>query len=320
MDVPAANEYRTVERVASVAQEVIRFVHVLDRQSALAINAALAARRPLLVRGEPGLGKTQLAEAAAIDLGWEFRPFAVDADTETRDLLYREDLVQRFADAHVERSAPEPLGRERYIVPGPLWWAFSWKTANEQMGRVRGGGKSESVDMPAGTVLLVDEIDKADSSVPNALLEALARRRFDTPVQSVALDDHRPLLVVFTTNEERALPDAFLRRCLVLHLTLPDGPAALTKELIRRGCAHFPDRDAVGVLERAAQIIVKARQELAVSVSSPPGVAEYIDLVDAAIRLDKDGALLEEIAEFAIRKHAPAPRDRDGGLKGLQGE
>src|SRR5262249_26015573 len=136
--------------------------------------------------------------------------------------------------------------------------------------------------MPAcGAVVLVDELDKADSAVPNGLLDALGHGRFDVPGREpVALDRDRLPLVVITTNEERALPDAFLRRCLVLHLALPERHDELVATLIARGRAHFPG-GAAAVLERAAALLAADREEIRRRDLAPPGLAEYIDLVRA---------------------------------------
>lgn len=296
-------------------------VHVIDEDSILAINAALATGRPLLVRGEPGTGKSQLARAAAVALDRAFVPHAVDGRTETRDLLWSVDAVARLAMAQVMGALHNVEHDEvkrridvlEFVQPGPLWWAFSWVSAREQATR---SGVSEPITPKGwtperGAVVLVDEIDKADAAVPNGLLDALGHGRFDVPGRAaVTLDHAHPPLVVITTNEERSLPDAFLRRCLVLHLTLPEETAALVETLVARGRAHF-EQCAVGVLTKAAELLAKDRAELRRQDLAPPGLAEYIDLVQAVIRqrtTEADQiALLERIAKFALRKHPPEP-------------
>lgn len=296
-------------------------VHVLDEDSILAVNAALATRRPLLVRGEPGTGKSQLARAAAEALGRAFVPHAVDGRTETRDLLWSVDAVARLAEAqimgalhHVEHDeVRRRIDIIEFVQPGALWWAFDWASAQAQAQRA-------GADVPVvpegwtperGAVVLVDEIDKADSAIPNGLLDALGHGRFEVPGRApVALDRARPPLLVITTNEERALPDAFLRRCLVLHLALPIDAGALTKALIVRARAHFPTC-AIAVLERAAALLANDRDELRRQDLAPPGLAEYIDLVRAVTEQRTEEteqlALLERIARFALRKHPPEP-------------
>lgn len=295
-------------------------VHVINQDSIDAINAALVTGRPLLVRGEPGTGKSQLARAAAQALGRAFIPHAVDSRTETRDLLWSVDAVARLAEAQVmgalrpdtTRAAMERIDLVHFIQPGPLWWAFDWGSAMAQTERsvVSASPPAKEGELRQGVVVLVDEIDKADPAVPNGLLDALGHGRFDVPgrKEPVVMDRGRRPLVVITTNEERSLPDAFLRRCLVLHLELPEERGALIEALISRGRAHFDDCDEA-VLRKAAELLAKDRNEIKARDLSAPGLAEYIDLVDAvtAQREGKDPqlALLERISKFALRKHPP---------------
>lgn len=300
-----------------------RSVHVIDEDSVLAINAALATGRPLLVRGEPGTGKSQLARAAAVGLARALLSHAVDARTETRDLLWSVDAVARLAEAQVMgamRSADEAEVKRRievarFVRPGPLWWAFDWSSALDQAVKA---GVSEPLRpkdwSPAhGAVVLIDEIDKADASVPNGLLEALGHGRFDVEGrrEAVAINAERPPLVVITTNEERALPDAFLRRCLVLHLGLPSERDKLVGLLVARGKAHF-ENCAAGVLQRAAELLADDREKLLREDVAAPGLAEYIDLVRAVTNQrpseKEQRALLEKISKFALRKHPAGVR------------
>jgi len=233
-------------------------VHVLSENEILAIETALAARRALLVRGEPGTGKTQFAKAAAVALGRAFVPFVVDSRTEARDVLWYFDAVARLAEAQVQGAllgdrqehAPlrEALAIENFIHPRALWWAFDWEGAKGQAARARAPvpTQPEGCDPAKGVVVLIDEVDKADADVPNGLLEALGAGEF-TPqglTRPVTVkNENVPPLVGITTNEERSLPDAFLRRCLVLHLRLPDERQQLVEHLAERGAAHFPDVD-----------------------------------------------------------------------------
>lgn len=292
-------------------------VHVFDEKSALAINAAIDAKRPLLVRGEPGTGKSQLALAAAHQLGRAFVSRVVDSETEARELFWTLDAVERLARAQVigaigatsEAAVRELLDESRFVSPGPLWWTFDWVDAEKQASE--GGGarplQPEGWSPELGVVLLIDEIDKADSSVPNGLLEALGNGQFPGPGK------HGPVrrkgaapLVVITTNEERALPDAFLRRCLVLQLSMPREEKELVAFLTARGKAHFP-RMPPSVLEKAAVLLAGDRARLLERGLSPPGQAEYLDLLRAVAehgkRKDEQEKLLDQIAEFALKKH-----------------
>lgn len=293
--------------------------HLFDRRSVDAINAALASGRPLLVRGEPGTGKSQLARAAAE----AFRPkraflsFVVDARTEARDLHYSFDAVARLADA--QSRSHEDLGMNHYVAPGPLWWIFDPDGAKQQRKNSRAAGVPEPVHPTSwkpekGMVLLIDEIDKADASVPNGLLEGLGQGRFDLPGgTSVKLGDAVPNpLVIITTNDERTLPDPFLRRCLVLQLDLPTDDDELIAELVQRGEAHFDDLEPDIPQEAAAQLVADRNEVLATGVC-PPGCAEYIDLLRALCNLapgdaKKQRALLGRIGDFVLRKHPEHPR------------
>lgn len=299
-------------------------VHVFDEQTIAAVNAALAAQRPLLVRGEPGIGKSQLARAAAKELGRAYIQHVVDVRTESRDLLWHFDAVKRLADAQLSGSlhddvaqARAALAVENYLHPRALWWAFNWRAAHNQAMRA---GSPEPVqqdggDPTKGCLVLIDEIDKGESDVPNGLLEALGAGAF-TPEglgEPVVARGVAPLVVI-TTNEERTLPDAFIRRCLVLYLTLPKLPDErdrLIDLLATRGKAHFPRSDQA-VRRRAAEILADDRLEAQEANRRPlPGQAEYLDMLRAVLALHpgkpaKQTQALDEVASFTVRKHGGA--------------
>ena len=305
-------------------------VHVFDADMIDAIDAALAAQRPLLVRGEPGIGKSQLAKAAAKHLGRVFLTHVVDARTESTDLLWHYDAVARLADAQLVgalgeqgKQLRERLSVEHYLRPGPLWWAFNWADAADQAKQIQQNEPPQDRDPFArlqpdpkrGSVLLIDEIDKAESDVPNGLLEALGSGEFTpfgraTPV--LAKTGTPPPLVVITTNNERSLPDAFIRRCLVLRLKLPEDAQALQQFLFERGRRHFP-KIADEVLTAAAERLVGDRRHAKENRQFPlPGQAEYLDLVRAVTTLestaDRQIERLQQLARYAFRKHPDAPK------------
>ncbi len=298
-----------------------RSAHVIDQDSIDAVNAALATGRPLLVRGDPGTGKSQLARAAAEHLGRAFVPHAVDSRTETRDLLWAVDAVTRLAEAQVmgalpnmtEERARERVAIQRFVQPGPLWWGFDWKSALDQANVVNMEPPytPEGWSPEAGVVVLIDEIDKADPSVPNGLLDALGHRRFDVPGRApVVMDAARRPLVLLTTNEERVLPDAFLRRCFVLHLALPVKHDELVAELMVRGRAHFDEGTCTDkVLSQTAELLANERAALRERELAAPGLAEYIDLLEAMTAQEKtltgQLGLLARISKFALQKHPP---------------
>ncbi len=291
-------------------------VHLLGVAEIHAINAAIAAGRPLLVRGEPGTGKSQLARAAARVLGRVFVSYVVDSRTESRDLLWSFDAVLRLANAQLAGSigqdpqqAREELAVVNFLQPGPLWWAFDWESAAAQAQRVdvQSPPQPDGGLFQNGSVVLLDEIDKAESETPNGLLEALGARAF-TPLgraEPVRVQSGLPLVVI-TTNEERALPDAFLRRCLVLRLNLPKGERELVDLLMQRGKAHFANASEA-VLRKGAEMVYKDRQAaLEAQVTPRPGQAEYLDLLRAVLSLEtsekKQLELLEVVATYTLRK------------------
>ena len=311
--------------------------HLFDDDSAEAIRAALAAMRPLLIRGEPGVGKTQLAAAAASVFGRPLVAKVVDSRTESRDLMWEFDAVLRLADAQIAAALPagkvdqgalsedeardftrarlrEQLAVANYVRPGPLWWAFDWESAKRQAERTktpipRLGSKA---DPTKGCVVLLDEIDKADTDVPNGLLEALGSGSFTPLGQSDPVEIRgEPPLVVITTNEERILPNAFVRRCLVLDLKLPDDDDRLIAHLVARAVAHFPKQatNSPDVFVSAAELLVRDRRiAVKANVLPLPGQAEYLDLLRAVFRLlpgdvELQKKRLNELAKFVIRKY-----------------
>lgn len=290
-----------------------RRVHCFDREDVDAVNSALAARRPLLLRGEPGVGKTQLAIAAAAALEYGFVHSTVDANTEARDLRWTEDLVDRLSDA--QRAAQSGAGGAGqyldYVEPGPLWWAFSWYTAVQQSARRNKVAEDqaptplqpdERCDPSKGMVLLIDEIDKADPELPNSLLESLGSRQFSVKERGEPVRADNWPLVIVTTNESRILPDAFLRRCLVHEMTLPD-LGELEEFLITRGLQHLPEALRSMIAEIARQTVKDRRRAEEMGVTPKPGQAEFLDFAQAAFELKADEDLLKRIAPFFLRKH-----------------
>jgi MoxR-like ATPase len=316
-------------------------VHQFEPRQIRAINAALAARRPLLVRGEPGIGKSQLARAAAKGLGRAFVPHTVDARTESRDLLWHFDAVARLAEAQLlgtlcraaDLDSPDPaqplaeksdkpegpnirdrLAIARFLHPRALWWAFDWNGALERAKAIgiSAPPQPDGGDPANGCLVLIDEIDKAEADVPNGLLEALGAGSFHPqgcaePVKATGIAP----LVIITTNEERALPDAFVRRCLVLHLRLPsDTNKKLMRHLVARGRAHFKHVSAK-VLVRAAHLLIADRKAAYENHWLPlPGQAEYLDLVRAVSTREctakAQETLMKKVAEFVLKKHPDA--------------
>lgn len=289
--------------------------HVLDEDMINAVNAALAINRPLLIWGEPGIGKSQLAKAVAKQLKRPFLHFVADAKTEARDLLWQFDAVARLAEAQILKDASnrEALEVKNFIMPSVLWWALNWESAKERaLACKRQEPISKECDINNGAVVLIDEIDKADSDVPNGLLEALGTHRF----QPQGLDEvvectgEKPLVMI-TTNEERALPDAFVRRCLSLHLHFPESEADQIAFLVKRAQSNAKFYPLLNddIFHDAALQLVQDRQTAQMNHLYPlPGQAEYFDLLRGLQRLsEKTGKApteyLQQLRKYTYQKH-----------------
>lgn len=324
-----------VERPATATRP--KLVHLFEEKHCLALWAAHAAGRPLLVRGEPGTGKSQLARAIAAHLNWAFVSEVIQGGAEVSDLHWHYDAVGRLGAAQAQASllriepaqSIEPSGRNanttdacaqefdmdplRYLSPGVFWWAFDWKSANLQHKHAHKRARPKP-DVPDdwnpkqhGVVVLIDEIDKADPDLPNGLLETLNGYRFNVPYldRCVEASDPSRMLVVITTNEERELPWAFLRRCLVLRLEIEKSEKQRIAWLAKRGLAHFGDRLDPQTPIRAAELLWQDRDQAERdNALFKPGLAEYLDLLRAVTHIDpeKQVETLDRIGEFVLDK------------------
>jgi MoxR-like ATPase len=179
----------------------------------VAVNAAATLRRPLLVKGEPGTGKTVLAHEIAKAFGTPLLEWHVKSTTKAQQGLYEYDAVSRLRDSQLGDARVQDISN--YIRRGKLWEAFT---------------------APSLPVLLIDEIDKADIEFPNDLLQELDRMEFNVyETGETVTAQHRPIIVI-TSNNEKELPDAFLRRCFFHYIKFPDRETM--KEIVR---VHYPD-------------------------------------------------------------------------------
>jgi MoxR-like ATPase len=226
-----------------------------------AVNCALALERPLLVRGEPGTGKTQLAEAVAAGLGLALIHWPVKSTTRAQDGLYVYDTVQRLYDSRFGDGDVRDI--RRYIKLGPLGESFA---AAERV------------------VLLIDEVDKADLEFPNDLLHELDRMRFAiSETRDEVVAKQRPVVII-TSNAEKELPDAFLRRCVFHFIEFPD------KELMARIVrVHHPKLET-DLLDRTLQAFYALRDEH--GLRKKPSTSELIDWIAA---LKRAGVSMREL-------------------------
>ena len=272
--------------------------HRFDDIQLGAIRAAELAGRPLLVRGEPGLGKSQIARAIAATQQWHLVTTVVNARTEIEDLLYSVDHVSRLSAAN---RAQQVEDIEDYIRKGPIWRALS---LTEYSDNDRPGDRADKgwYKPTEGCVLLIDEIDKAQSDVPNALLEVLNAGKFDVPLLDKVIGASNPnIFIVVSANDDRSLPAAFLRRCATLHLTLGSNPV---DDLVSTAKAHM-QVDLLGpvteeICRQTAQQLVEYRRDLSTH-EYKPGTSEYLDLLRAIGRsMQRDDSLTEEQISILI--------------------
>jgi MoxR-like ATPase len=187
--------------------------YVADDDLKLAVNAAITLQRPLLIKGEPGTGKTMLAEEVARSLGKPLYQWHIKSTTKAQQGLYEYDAVSRLRDSQLGDARVGDIAN--YIVKGVLWQAF---------------------DSEEQAVVLVDEIDKADIEFPNDLLRELDRMEFFVyETQKTVRARHRPIIFI-TSNNEKELPDAFLRRCFFHYIRFPDKGAM--QQIVD---VHYPD-------------------------------------------------------------------------------
>ncbi len=238
----------------------------------MAVNAALALQRPLLIKGEPGTGKTMLAEEVASALDRPLLQWHIKSTTKAHQGLYEYDAVSRLRDSQLGEEKVRDI--RNYIVRGVLWEAFE-------------------AEQPV--VVLIDEIDKADIEFPNDLLRELDRMEFHVyETQQTIKARHRPLIII-TSNNEKDLPDAFLRRCFFHYIAFPDRE---TMQAIVN--VHFP-----GIREdvvRAALDTFFTLREVP-GLKKKPSTSEFLDwlqlLVSEAVPADQVGGTEGDLPRLA---------------------
>jgi MoxR-like ATPase len=274
-------------------------VYVMSDEIGLAVRVAEATGRPLLLRGEPGSGKSSLAAFIARQRQWRYYEHVVTSRTQARDLLWTYDSVRRLADAEARKDGAA-LNDYDYVEPGALWWALAPGSAQR-----RGAPAGESPARPAAdpntpmnegrsaehAVVLIDEIDKADPDMPNGLLVPLGSNEFTVTETGTKISPggQGKRIVVITTNEERALPQAFLRRCVVLWLKLPEDAQAAADWLVTIARAHHQDpftQDDEALARAIAGELIALRADAARQALRAPSTAEFLDAVRACGTLE----------------------------------
>lgn len=272
--------------------------YVATEDLMVAVNAAITLERPLLIKGEPGTGKTVLAQEVANAIGKQFIEWNIKSTTKAQQGLYEYDAVSRLRDSQLGDDKVHDISN--YIRPGKLWDAF---TADES------------------PVLLIDEIDKADIEFPNDLLQELDRMEFFVyETQQTIKAIQRPLVII-TSNNEKELPDAFLRRCFFHYISFPDEetmqkivdvhhPDAKT-ELVRDALKIFFDvRDTPGLKKKPSTSELIDWLKLLMSEDLPEEVLKSKDpnklippLHGALLKNEQDVHLFERLAFLSRREN-----------------
>jgi MoxR-like ATPase len=243
--------------------------YVASDDLALAVNAAVTLQRPLLVKGEPGTGKTELARQVAEALGLPLIEWHAKSTTKAQQGLYEYDAVSRLRDSQLGDARVHDV--RNYIRKGKLWQAF---------------------DAPDRVVLLIDEIDKADIEFPNDLLQELDRMEFHVyETGEMVQARHRPVVII-TSNNEKELPDAFLRRCFFHYIRFPD--ADTLAAIVR---VHFPD--IKDLLLTAALTQFFALREVP-GLKKKPSTSEVLDWLRLLLAEDLTAEDLRKDAKTAL--------------------
>ena len=245
--------------------------YVSTEDLAVAVNAAIALERPLIVKGEPGTGKTELARQVAIALDLPIIEWNIKSTTKAQQGLYEYDAVSRLRDSQLGDARVQDVSN--YIKKGKLWQAF---------------------DADQRLVLLIDEIDKADIEFPNDLLQELDQMQFHVYETGETVQaKHRPIVII-TSNNEKELPDAFLRRCFFHYIRFPD-----TETLKQIVDVHFPNIKPDLVAEALTQFFqIRETQGL----KKKPSTSEVLDWLKLLLVEDLSASDLRRDGKDALPK------------------
>ncbi|MEM7684539.1 MAG: AAA family ATPase [Paracoccaceae bacterium] len=243
--------------------------YVATEDLMVAVNAAITLERPLLVKGEPGTGKTELARQVSSSLGLRLIEWHIKSTTRAQQGLYEYDAVSRLRDSQLGEEKVKDV--RNYIKPGKLWEAFA---SDERL------------------VLLIDEIDKADIEFPNDLLQELDRMEFHVYETGETIKAKQRPIVIITSNNEKELPDAFLRRCFFHFITFPDTDTMM--EIID---VHFPD-----IKKKLVKTALTQFYEIRETpgLKKKPSTSEVLDWLKLLVADDVDPATLRADPKTAI--------------------
>ena len=264
--------------------------YIISDDLKLTANIAISMHKPLLVKGEPGTGKTALAEAVARALDMPLITWSIKSTTKAQEGLYTYDVVRRLYDSELGNEGVEDI--KRYIRMGKIGEAF---TSDEQC------------------VLLIDEIDKADLEFPNDLLWELDRMEFYIPETDETISAKNPPIVIITSNAEKELPDAFLRRCAFHYIEFPD--THMMRQIV---LAHYPDLEDE-LIEQVLDAFFYVRDFF--DLKKKPGTSELLDWI-SALRLSgiPTDRLRQDLplAGFLVKKDEDLASVRQSGFRGLR--
>ena len=268
--------------------------YIASNELTLAVNAAIALEKPLLIKGEPGTGKTQLAEELARSLNCKLYQWHIKSTTKAQQGLYEYDAVSRLRDSQLGDARVHDIGN--YIVKGKLWQAF---------------------EEDQRSILLIDEIDKADIEFPNDLLQELDKMEFYVyETQQVIKAKQRPIIII-TSNNEKELPDAFLRRCFFHYIKFPtkDEMAKIIdvhhpnvkQDLLQQALEVFFDlRDVNGIKKKpsTSELIDWLKLLISDDISQDTLLdkkSDIIPLFGALLKNEQDVSLIEKLAFMSRR-------------------
>ncbi|MEC4983357.1 MAG: MoxR family ATPase [Oscillatoria sp. PMC 1068.18] len=276
-----------------------------------AVNLAIQLERPLLLEGEPGCGKTRLAQAIAYEFTekylkpqnfpteWSYHPWYIKSDSRARDGLYRYDAVGRLRDAQLIGIAPTEL---REYLDQIEFQKLIGRLKNRKKYRTWGALGEALRETAHRPIVLIDEIDKADVDFPNDLLRELEELRFDVPETEEVIPENsetaKSPIVIITSNREKPLPDAFLRRCIYFYVEFPDEDRLL--EIAEKRFSEWTEAQDELVDETIARF-VEVREIIEKRPGGkPPGTSEFLEFMTILLNKDVSEAI-QDLRQLATR-------------------